>query len=47
MESEVGSVGMLYIDLSLCALNLPWKEAQNSKQEGTECHQHCLRSISM
>lgn len=47
MGNEVGSVGMCYTDPSLCALNLLWKEARNSKQEGIGCCQLCLRSTSM
>lgn len=47
MGDEVGSVGMYYTDPRLCALNLPGKEAQNSKQEGIGCRQLCLRSTSM
>ena len=47
MGNEVGSVGMCNTDPSLCALNLPWKEAQNSKQEGIRCRQLCLRSTSV
>lgn len=47
LGKEVGSAGMFYTDLSLCALNLFWKVAQNSEQKGIECGQLCLRSISM
>lgn len=46
LGKEVGSAGMLY-RLEPLSLNLCWKVAQSWKQEGTECGQLCLRSISM